>query len=89
MITGSKQPYMVFVFFVKTVVRILFSHKKNKKTEMARTKQTARKSAGGTCPKEQLLVKAAVSTRLPVVTPRKPRPRPGVVARREISAYQK
>ncbi len=58
---------------------------------MARTKQTARKSTGGKCPKEQLLVKAPtkkVPTTTPVVEPKK-RHRPGTVALREIRKYQK
>ena len=56
--------------------------------EMARTKQTARRSTGGKAPRKQLSTKAARSAAVNEV--RKPhRYRPGTVALREIRRYQK
>ena len=57
---------------------------------MARTKQTARKSTGGTAPRKHLSTKAARKS-LPVPGGiKKPhRYRPGTVALREIRRYQK
>jgi histone H3 len=57
---------------------------------MARTKQTARKSTGGKCPRKQIATQAARKTP-PAdggVKERK-RYRPGTVALREIRRYQK
>ena len=57
---------------------------------MARTKQTARKSAGGKAPRKQLAAKAARQTAPVAQGVRKPhRYRPGTVALREIRKYQK
>ena len=60
--------------------------------EMARTKQTARKSTGGKAPRKQLATKAARKNVASKVTGgvKKPhRYRPGTVALREIRRYQK
>lgn len=58
--------------------------------EMARTKQTARKSTGGKAPRKQLATKAAKKYVTPKAGTRKPRRyRPGTVALREIRRYQK
>ena len=57
---------------------------------MARTKQTARKSTGGKCPRFQLNTRAARRSRPRVGGVKKPRRfRPGTVALREIRRYQK
>ncbi|XP_057422544.1 histone H3.3a-like, partial [Lotus japonicus] len=57
---------------------------------MARSKQTARKSTGGTGPRKQLEIKAARKSALPTGKVKKPhRYRPGTVALREIRKYQK
>ncbi|KAL8176370.1 UNVERIFIED_CONTAM: hypothetical protein K2H54_032861 [Gekko kuhli] len=62
------------------------SHKK----EMARTKQTARKSTGGKAPRKQLATKAARKSAPATGGVKKPhRYRPGTVALREIRRYQK
>ena len=56
---------------------------------MARTKQTARKSAGGKAPRKQLASKVARKS-APSTGVKKPhRFRPGTVALREIRRYQK
>ena len=59
--------------------------------EMARTKQTARKSTGGKAPRKQLATKAARKTApASKAAIKKPhRFRPGTVALREIRRYQK
>merc|ERR1712232_1091079 len=59
--------------------------------QMARTKQTARKSTGGKAPRKQLAAKAArKSTPASAGGVKKPhRYRPGTVALREIRKYQK
>lgn len=59
--------------------------------EMARTKQTARKSTGGKAPRKQLATKAARKSTSPRKTGvKKPhRYRPGTVALREIRKYQR
>ncbi|KAI6096777.1 histone-fold-containing protein [Pisolithus croceorrhizus] len=60
--------------------------------EMARTKQTARKTTGGKAPRKQLATKAARKTaaQAPTGGVKKPhRFRPGTVALREIRRYQK
>lgn len=60
------------------------------KEEMARTKQTARKSTGGKAPRKQLAAKAARKTAPAPQGVKKPhRYRPGTVALREIRRYQK
>jgi histone H3 len=57
---------------------------------MARTKQTARKSAGGKAPRKQLATKAARKSMPATGGVKKPhRFRPGTVALREIRKYQK
>lgn len=57
---------------------------------MARTKQTARKSAGGKAPVKQLATKAAAKARQQPQEGKRPhRYRPGTVALREIRKYQK
>ena len=61
-----------------------------KKSEMARTKQTARKSTGGKAPRKQLATKAARKSAPATGGVKKPhRFRPGTVALREIRKYQK
>ncbi|XP_017233715.1 histone H3.3-like [Daucus carota subsp. sativus] len=58
--------------------------------EMARTKQTARKSHGGKIPRKQLAYKAARKSAPMMGGVKKPhRYRPGTVALREIRKYQK
>ena len=60
------------------------------KVEMARTKQTARKSTGGKAPRKQLATKAARKSAPSTGGVKKPhRYRPGTVALREIRRYQK
>ena len=57
---------------------------------MARTKQTAKKSAGGKAPRKQLATKSARKTAPPTGGVKKPhRYRPGTVALRQIRRYQK
>ena len=57
---------------------------------MARTKQTARKSLGGNCPRKQYATKAARKSSPVTGGVRNPRRyRPGTVALREIRRYQK
>ncbi|WVZ04634.1 hypothetical protein V8G54_017980 [Vigna mungo] len=59
-------------------------------TQMARTKQTARKSTGGKAPRKQLATKAARKSAPTTGGVKKPhRYRPGTVALREIRKYQK
>ncbi|KAL8151910.1 hypothetical protein V2J09_021718 [Rumex salicifolius] len=71
------------------------THKKNRISailaeEMARTKQTARKSTGGKAPRKQLATKAARKSAPTTGGVKKPhRYRPGTVALREIRKYQK
>ncbi|XP_058873348.1 uncharacterized protein LOC131724721 [Acipenser ruthenus] len=61
-----------------------------KSLEMARTKQTARKSTGGKAPRKQLATKAARKSAPATGGVKKPhRYRPGTVALREIRRYQK
>ena len=58
--------------------------------QMARTKQTARKSTGGKVPRKQLATKAARKSSPTSGAVKKPhRYRPGTVALREIRKYQK
>lgn len=58
--------------------------------QMARTKQTARKSTGGKAPRKQLATKAARKSAPATGGVKKPhRYRPGTVALREIRRYQK
>ncbi|XP_051852624.1 uncharacterized protein LOC127561415 [Antechinus flavipes] len=59
-------------------------------SDMARTKQTARKSTGGKAPRKQLATKAARKSAPATGGVKKPhRYRPGTVALREIRRYQK
>ena len=73
----------------------LFPHFPTNQTEltllqMARTKQTARKSTGGKAPRKQLATKAARKSAPATGGVKKPhRFRPGTVALREIRKYQK
>ncbi|XP_032364528.1 uncharacterized protein LOC116678896 [Etheostoma spectabile] len=61
-----------------------------KRSRMARTKQTARKSTGGKAPRKQLATKAARKSAPATGGVKKPhRYRPGTVALREIRRYQK
>merc|ERR1712064_50474 len=58
-------------------------------SNMARTKQTARKSTGGKAPRKQLATKAARKSAPATGGVKKPhRYRPGTVALREIRRYQ-
>ena len=58
--------------------------------DMARTKQTARKSTGGKAPRKQLATKAARKSAPATGGVKKPhRYKPGTVALREIRRYQK
>ncbi|XP_036419799.1 histone H3-like, partial [Colossoma macropomum] len=70
---------------------ILFaSQRKVEFEDMARTKQTARKSTGGKAPRKQLATKAARKSAPATGGVKKPhRYRPGTVALREIRRYQK
>lgn len=56
---------------------------------MARTKQTARKSTGGKAPRKQLATKAARKSATMGKSNKPHRYRPGTVALREIRKYQK
>merc|ERR1719454_1878323 len=61
-----------------------------KRTNMARTKQTARKSTGGKAPRKQLATKAARKSAPSTGGVKKPhRYKPGTVALREIRKHQK
>ena len=81
------------------VIHYLFIFKNTKETtensystlfNMARTKQTARKSTGGKAPRKQLATKAARKSAPATGGVKKPhRYRPGTVALREIRRYQK
>ncbi|XP_048842250.1 uncharacterized protein LOC125715064 [Brienomyrus brachyistius] len=72
---------------------VLLPKKTEKPSEvvnMARTKQTARKSTGGKAPRKQLATKAARKSAPATGGVKKPhRYRPGTVALREIRRYQK
>ena len=62
----------------------------NPTTEMARTKQTARKTTGGKAPRKNLASKAARKSAPATGGVKKPhRYRPGTVALRDIRKYQK
>ncbi|XP_071361581.1 histone H3-like [Trachinotus anak] len=63
---------------------------RDRRSRMARTKQTARKSTGGKAPRKQLATKAARKSAPATGGVKKPhRYRPGTVALREIRRYQK
>ncbi|XP_029384806.1 histone H3 isoform X1 [Echeneis naucrates] len=65
-------------------------YERSQRSEMARTKQTARKSTGGKAPRKQLATKAARKSAPATGGVKKPhRYRPGTVALREIRRYQK
>ena len=69
---------------------LIFSEARDWAREMARTKQTARKSTGGKAPRKQLATKAARKSAPTTGGVKKPhRYRPGTVALREIRKYQK
>ncbi|XP_033097442.1 histone H3-like [Anneissia japonica] len=84
---------MDVVYALKRQGRTLYGFAKHQfklKTEMARTKQTARKSTGGKAPRKQLATKAARKSAPATGGVKKPhRYRPGTVALREIRRYQK
>ena len=66
------------------------AQRKDYHLNMARTKQTARKSTGGKAPRKQLATKAARKSAPATGGVKKPhRYRPGTVALREIRRYQK
>jgi histone H3 len=72
------------------VVDRRFFSTEEEEAEMARTKQTARKSTGGKAPRKQLATKAARKSAPATGGVKKPhRYRPGTVALREIRRYQK
>ncbi len=75
----------------KKTTKSLNNHcKKDEKTIMARTKQTARKSQGGKAPRKGLATKAARASAPARGGVKKPhRYRPGTVALRDIRRYQK
>ena len=65
-------------------------HNSHTTPQMARTKQTARRSTGGKAPRKQLATKAARKSASATEGVKKPhRYRPGTVALREIRRYQK
>nr|XP_060638951.1 uncharacterized protein LOC132779278 [Anolis sagrei ordinatus] len=78
-----------------TAMDVVYALKRQGRTlygfgEMARTKQTARKSTGGKAPRKQLATKAARKSAPATGGVKKPhRYRPGTVALREIRRYQK
>ncbi|WP_143213447.1 hypothetical protein, partial [Acinetobacter baumannii] len=75
----SKLASFILTFFIETFT-----------ANMARTKQTARKSTGGKAPRKQLATKAARKSAPATGGVKKPhRYRPGTVALREIRRYQK
>ena len=74
-------------FTPKHVIQHFFFHVL--KRNMARTKQTARKSTGGKAPRKQLATKAARKTPVAGGIKKPHRYRPGTVALREIRRYQK
>lgn len=80
------------VFSVVTVATVSQQQTLHSKIScnMARTKQTARKSTGGKAPRKQLATKAARKSAPATGGVKKPhRYRPGTVALREIRRYQK
>ncbi|XP_041786390.1 uncharacterized protein LOC121601639 [Anopheles merus] len=76
--------------FVKETSSLRAQRNLRSRSEMARTKQTARKSTGGKAPRKQLATKAARKSAPATGGVKKPhRYRPGTVALREIRRYQK
>ena len=74
----------------RLTVTLLTPTQLNQSIDMARTKQTARKSTGGKAPRKQLATKAARKSAPATGGVKKPhRYRPGTVALREIRRYQK
>ncbi|XP_064901208.1 histone H3 [Columba livia] len=83
---------MDVVYALKRQGRTLYVllHLRPGRGDMARTKQTARKSTGGKAPRKQLATKAARKSAPATGGVKKPhRYRPGTVALREIRRYQK
>ncbi|KAH9492501.1 hypothetical protein Btru_026001 [Bulinus truncatus] len=83
---GGVLPNIQAVLLPKKTQKTPVTPQKN----MARTKQTARKSTGGKAPRKQLATKAARKSAPATGGVKKPhRYRPGTVALREIRRYQK
>ncbi|XP_019738120.1 neurofilament heavy polypeptide-like [Hippocampus comes] len=83
---AAKKPVAAKKATAKKASKPKTQHVKN----MARTKQTARKSTGGKAPRKQLATKAARKSAPATGGVKKPhRYRPGTVALREIRRYQK
>jgi histone H3 len=83
----SIRSFLIFDFF-----HFVFSPLRQKKQirDMARTKQTSRKSTGGKAPRKQLATKSSKKNAPSSGGIKKPhRYRPGTVALREIRKYQK
>jgi len=79
-LTAAQFTWLITSSLIKSFVEV----------EMARTKQTARKSTGGKAPRKQLATKAARKSAPATGGVKKPhRYRPGTVALREIRRYQK
>ena len=83
-LSGIVSCYEISTFSIK------YNDFKITQEDMARTKQTARKSTGGKAPRKQLATKAARKSAPSTGGVKKPhRYRPGTVALREIRRYQK
>ena len=81
--TLTTEEELIYLYITK-------NKKQKTKKNMARTKQTARKSTGGKAPRKQLATKAARKSAPATGGVKKPhRYRPGTVALREIRRYQK
>ena len=90
--TNQKQAVLVHVGLSLAVLHFIVVTRvvHNCFSDMARTKQTARKSTGGKAPRKQLATKAARKSAPATGGVKKPhRYRPGTVALREIRRYQK
>jgi len=86
----SKKKWVCVSEVSKISIKTRTGEKENKPEEMARTKQTARKSTGGKAPRKALATKAARKSAPATGGVKKPhRYRPGTVALREIRRYQK
>ena len=81
----------ILILFLISIIKFLFQNTISYNfIDMARTKQTARKSTGGKAPRKQLATKAARKSAPATGGVKKPhRYRPGTVALREIRRYQK
>ena len=94
-ITNTPKTLWLHITTIKLTFSLLFPHFRTNQTDlsllqMARTKQTARKSTGGKAPRKQLATKAARKSAPATGGVKKPhRFRPGTVALREIRKYQK